>query len=71
METIKEWKDEHGIKDLAKWLPLESDMSKERLSVCEGCPLFDVSTGNCSECSCYMPVKCRFFFLKCPLGKWD
>lgn len=71
MKTIKEWKEEHGLDDLDKWLPLESDMSRDRLSVCAGCLSFNASTGVCNECSCYIPAKCRFSFLHCPLGKWD
>lgn len=71
MKTIKEWAEGHKIEGLTKWLPIESDMSKKRLSVCTGCPSFDNVSGNCSECSCYIPVKCRFFFLDCPLNKWS
>lgn len=71
MKTIKEWKEEHKVEDLTKWLPLETEQSKERLKICGGCPSFDSVSGNCSECSCYIPVKCRFFFLSCPLNKWE
>ena len=55
-------------------------IAKERLSVCESCPLFD-TTGDkclvpgtepcCSSCGCSMDLKLRSLGSECPEGKWD
>jgi len=46
------------------------DMSKNRLSICQNCSLFNESTHVCSECHCFMPVKTRLKGSSCPIGKW-
>ena len=41
----------------------------KRIATCRSCPeLSKINT--CAQCGCFMPVKVRFKWMKCPLGKW-
>jgi len=44
---------------------------KQRLDICNQCENYNLNTNICNICSCYMPIKCRVIWLKCPIGKWD
>lgn len=42
-----------------------------RLTICKKCKHFRKSTQQCKKCGCFMQVKARIAFTKCPIGKWD
>jgi len=42
----------------------------ERLSVCQSCEHYNQERKVCPLCSCYMPIKVRVSWLKCPINKW-
>jgi hypothetical protein len=42
----------------------------KRFSLCKACERFDLDSGACQECFCYMESKCRVKYSKCPIGKW-
>lgn len=46
------------------------EVSKERHSICEGCPKRTV-TGQCSECLCFTKAKVLIRQEACPLDKWS
>lgn len=50
--------------------PPETSMSKERYEICKSCDRFNNILKICKECNCFMPVKTRFQFAWCPIGKW-
>ena len=42
----------------------------ERWNLCQGCEF--LTEGNrCQKCGCFMKVKHKLAFAKCPIGKWD
>lgn len=43
--------------------------ASERLEICKTCPELK-ELNMCSQCGCFMNIKTRIFFSKCPLGKW-
>jgi hypothetical protein len=41
----------------------------ERIEICKNCE--DLSAvKTCKHCGCFMPIKLRFKWMKCPIGKW-
>ena len=49
---------------------VESEVRKERMSVCESCEHFDVNKNKCNKCGCYLKVKTAFSHESCPVKKW-
>lgn len=47
-----------------------SDADK-RLEICETCPEYRPNLVMCSQCGCIMPLKVKFKYAKCPMGKWQ
>lgn len=43
--------------------------SKERFDICQSCSELK-ALNICSQCGCFMNIKTRIFWAKCPLGKW-
>lgn len=41
-----------------------------RLAECTICRDYRRSTGQCMKCGCFVRVKVRLAFAKCPVGKW-
>jgi hypothetical protein len=39
---------------------------KERLAICEECPLFDAANRTCKVCGCFMNVKAKWADVACP-----
>lgn len=53
--------------------PIVSDsVLKERIAICEVCPLFRSTDRMCLECGCYMDMKAKLADVSCPLEepKW-
>ena len=71
-------------KSLKSWLrgsqviaPVE--VAEARWEICKQCPklLYDETNpdtnkkdGRCTECGCFMNVKCHYATAECPIGKW-
>lgn len=45
-----------------------ADYLKERMPICRSCEHFKMNV--CARCGCFMPVKTRFSWAECPIGKW-
>ena len=43
---------------------------QRRYSICKSCEKFDNIHKKCRECGCYMPLKCKASWMKCPKGFW-
>jgi len=43
----------------------------DRLTICKKCKHFRKSTQQCKKCGCFMQIKARIAFTKCPIDKWD
>tara|TARA_Y100000310_G_C20701291_1_gene830175 strand:+ start:2463 stop:2858 length:396 start_codon:yes stop_codon:yes gene_type:complete len=41
-----------------------------RWGLCTGCE-FLTENNSCQKCGCYMSVKHKLAFARCPIGKWD
>ena len=44
---------------------------RTRLKICESCSLYDIDTGICGECGCFMAAKVGLAVESCPLNKWE
>ena len=44
--------------------------SKERYSICKGCPEFINLSKQCKKCGCFMSAKTKLAAATCPIGKW-
>lgn len=55
-------------------LPLEPgasiEVAENRMSICRDCPFFELDSGTCMQCGCYMPIKTTLEHSECPIGKW-
>jgi len=47
-----------------------SDVAKERYSICKACPELIKMTTQCKKCGCFMFAKTKLEKASCPLGKW-
>jgi hypothetical protein len=47
-----------------------SDVAKERYSICKSCPELIKMTTQCKKCGCFMFAKTKLEKATCPLGKW-
>ena len=43
----------------------------DRLAICNKCKHFRKSVNQCKKCGCFMQIKARIAFTKCPIDKWD
>lgn len=46
------------------------EIGAKRLSICNECPKFIKTTGQCKTCMCFMRQKVKLPNASCPLGKW-
>ena len=44
---------------------------KTRLEICNKCKFFRKSVNQCKKCGCFMQIKARIAFTRCPIGKWE
>lgn len=51
------------------WLA-DSEVSKERYSICQSCDRFNQLTKLCNECNCIMFLKTKLQSATCPINKW-
>lgn len=45
------------------------EIQDERLKICNTCEHY-TKLKFCSQCNCFMPVKTKLSYKKCPVGKW-
>lgn len=45
------------------------DLQQARMSICENCPEL-INLTRCKKCGCYMKLKVRILWAKCPMDKW-
>ena len=51
--------------------PVTKKMSAaERYKICEECEHLSSAFKVCEKCSCFMIVKVKLSWEKCPIGKW-
>ena len=50
-------------------LRISSKNYKDRLAICKECPNFKHNV--CEVCKCFMPIKTRIKWAKCPKGLWS
>jgi len=43
---------------------------QERLHICAACPHYNAKLHRCRLCGCYMQLKARIPYAKCPDGLW-
>lgn len=43
---------------------------KEKIEICESCPMFLSRTRQCAVCNCFIDLKASIPLLTCPRGKW-
>tara|TARA_R100000655_G_scaffold20867_1_gene42914 strand:- start:10382 stop:10564 length:183 start_codon:yes stop_codon:yes gene_type:complete len=60
MDFFNEFKD---------YMLADKDIINHRISLCKKCPYLMKHT-RCEKCGCFMNVKARLGFSKCPEGKW-
>jgi hypothetical protein len=58
-----QWNDETLNRDI------EISKFEERMTICKSCDSLN-SINLCEHCGCFMPVKTRLSFAKCPADKW-
>ena len=71
-------------KSLKSWIKgsqviAPQEIAQRRWDICKGCDklLYDETNpdtnkkdGRCTECGCFMNVKCHYATAECPIGKW-
>ena len=50
---------------------VENKVYKERINICRKCEFYFKPTGNCRKCGCFMHIKTRLNYAKCPILKWS
>jgi hypothetical protein len=45
--------------------------ANKRYGICKMCLEFDQTKKRCKICGCYMQIKTKLIYAKCPLNKWD
>ena len=53
---------------LAPGIPVDEDLIRKRLSVCEGCEKHVL--GTCLACGCYVLIRASAKGSRCPRKKW-
>ena len=49
---------------------VSEEVQQYRYKICEGCENF-TTLKFCSKCNCFMPVKTKLPYKKCPIDLWD
>ena len=62
-----------------KHVIVPQEVAQQRWDICRQCPhlMYDETNpdtdrkdGRCTECGCFMNVKCHYATAECPIGKW-
>lgn len=51
-------------------LETSAEEADSRYSICLSCPELINITKQCKKCGCFMAVKTKLKYAKCPIGKW-
>jgi hypothetical protein len=49
---------------------VSEEVQKQRMDICQACPLLHKITKMCAECGCFMHAKTKLPNAFCPKGKW-
>lgn len=49
---------------------IDSEIADQRYEQCLQCPELTEHTKQCKKCSCFMVLKTKLKYAKCPIGKW-
>ncbi len=52
------------------YLLADQDIALYRMRICNTCEFLKKPSTRCEKCGCFMKVKTRVGFSKCPEGKW-
>lgn len=58
------------MQDAKFMFPVKIEEEKKRLNLCTECPHFGTEQKVCGLCECYIPVKVKQLYEKCPIEKW-
>jgi hypothetical protein len=50
---------------------VNSEIYKNRISICSSCPELIKTTFQCKKCGCFMKQKVKLADASCPLNKWE
>ena len=70
----EEWKKNLG--ETRPWDVLNSENHidqktiAQRMDICKACPELIQLTKQCKKCGCFMELKTKLEYAKCPIGKW-
>jgi hypothetical protein len=70
----EEWKKNLG--ETRPWHVLNSEnhidqkTADQRMDICKSCPELIQLTKQCKKCGCFMEMKTKLEYAKCPIGKW-
>ena len=70
----EEWKKNLG--ETRPWDILNSEnyidqkTTEQRMDICKACPELIQLTKQCKKCGCFMEMKTKLEYAKCPIGKW-
>jgi hypothetical protein len=70
----EEWKKNLG--ETRPWDVLNSEnhidqkTTDQRMDICKTCPELIQLTKQCKKCGCFMELKTKLEYAKCPIGKW-
>lgn len=62
--------DSNSAEQELEFLLNKETRSQERFAICQTCPELSPKLNMCSQCNCFMQIKTRIFWAKCPLSKW-
>ena len=49
---------------------VEEEEASKRMDICKACPELIQLTKQCKKCGCFMELKTKLEYAKCPIGKW-
>jgi len=50
--------------------PVSFEVASARLAICNNCDELDLITRQCKKCWCFVGLKVRWQYEKCPLNRW-
>ena len=49
---------------------IDQKTTDQRMDICKACPELIQLTKQCKKCGCFMELKTKLEYAKCPIGKW-
>lgn len=49
----------------------KEEMTEGRRKICDGCEFYVKNVSMCGYCGCSVLNNSKFYYRKCPLGKWE